>query len=188
MSIELKSSPMKRPSLKQFLEAKRRLLDHRIFNSVRHRLHAETLWHLNKRSLAGGLAAGLFAAFIPFPLQMLIAAGLAIAWQANMPVALVSTWVSNPLTYAPIFYSNYKIGLYVLGLFHPIQTAVIEHEQSILTQIGDIGGPFLLGSFCAAFMASLTGYVAARAIWRIITLRKLYRRRSIRKLKKASRL
>ena len=167
---------MKRNRLRDYLNKKRRLLDYPVFNFIRHRLHAETLWHLNRRSLAGGIAAGLFAAFIPFPVQMLTAALLAITWQANIPVALVATWTSNPLTYAPIFYGNYKVGIFVLHFFSP----VIPQSQSFIERIQDVGGPFLLGSFCAATIAAAVGYGLARGVWRCAVLYKLYRRRGHR--------
>lgn len=166
----------KKSGLRQFLDAKKRLLEHRAFDSIRHRLHAETLWHLNRRSLAGGLAAGLFAAFIPFPMQMLIAAVLAILWQANMPVALVSTWISNPLTYAPIFYINYKLGVSILQLFHPVTEQTLQDDQSWLVSIQEVGAPLLVGSIGAATLAASIGYVFARGVWRFITIRKLKKR------------
>ena len=42
------------------------------------RLHDSEVWHLGRRSVAGGVSLGFFLAFIPLPIQMLVAAPLAI--------------------------------------------------------------------------------------------------------------
>lgn len=168
-------------TLQQFLQAKRRLLQHRAFDSIRHKIHSETLWHLNRRSLAGGLAAGLFAAFMPLPMQMLLAASLAILLQSNVPIAIIATWVSNPLTYAPIFYGNYKIGMLVLQFFAPTDAYTLEQQQSIFEHIQDVGAPFLMGSVLISCLAALLGYSFARLFWRFMTIRKLRRRQKKRR-------
>ena len=162
--------------LKRFLDAKRRLLTHPVFDCVRHRLYAENLWHLNRRSFAGGLACGLFAAFIPVPLQMLLAALLATFASVNLPIALVATWVSNPLTYAPIFYTNYRYGALIISWWSGSPLTAIDPTQGMLTQLQAIGAPFLLGSFCAGLTAAAIGYIGARAIWRAQVLWRRWRR------------
>jgi hypothetical protein len=44
------------------------------------------LWHLNRRSAAGGVATGLFCGLIPGPLQMLGAGAVAVLFRINLPV------------------------------------------------------------------------------------------------------
>src|SRR5690349_4553658 len=44
-----------------------------------------SLWHLNRRSVAGAVAIGLFAGLIPGPFQMLGALLLAIPLRRNIP-------------------------------------------------------------------------------------------------------
>ena len=61
-------------------------------------LHHPNLWHLNRHSVAGGVAIGLFAGLIPGPLQMLTAAILAVPLRVNLPVVLATTLYTNPLT------------------------------------------------------------------------------------------
>ncbi|WP_132491974.1 DUF2062 domain-containing protein [Pseudomonas aeruginosa] len=46
--------------------------------------HDPNLWHLNRHSVSRAMAAGLFAAFIPMPMQMLLAAGLAVWIRSNL--------------------------------------------------------------------------------------------------------
>ena len=61
-------------------------------------LNHPNLWHLNRHSVAGGFAIGLFAGLVPGPLQMLTAALLAMPLRKNLPVALLTTLYTNPFT------------------------------------------------------------------------------------------
>src|SRR3990172_4300992 len=53
-------------------------------------LHHPNLWHLNRHSVAGGVAIGMFSGLVPGPFQMLAAALLRILTKVNLPVALVT--------------------------------------------------------------------------------------------------
>src|SRR3990172_5211587 len=73
-------------------------------------LHHPNLWHLNRDSVAGAVAIGLFAGLVPGPLQMLTAALLAIPLQKNLPVALLVTFYTNPFTIVPLYLIAYGYG------------------------------------------------------------------------------
>src|SRR6478752_9619441 len=79
-------------------------------------LQHPNLWHLNRRSVAGGVAAGLFAGLIPGsnPIQFTIAALLAVAGRVNLPVAMLMTLYTNPFTVVPLYYAAFKLGVLVL--------------------------------------------------------------------------
>src|SRR6266571_224948 len=66
-------------------------------------LHHPNLWHLNRHSVAGGVAIGMFSGLVPGPFQMLIAAILAVPLRVNLPVALATTLYTNPLTIGPLY-------------------------------------------------------------------------------------
>ena len=80
------------------------------------------LWHLNRRSAAGGVAVGLFCGLIPGPLQMLGAGIACLFFRVNLPVALVTTLYTNPLTIVPLYLIAYQLGSFVLGgaAKHPV--------------------------------------------------------------------
>src|SRR5687767_11322065 len=75
-------------------------------------LQHHNLWHLHRRSVAGGVAAGLFAGLIPGsnPVQFLAASLLAIGFKVNLPIAVAVTLYSNPFTIVPLYYAAFKIG------------------------------------------------------------------------------
>lgn len=68
--------------------------------------------------LALGLALGLFIAWTPtIGFQMLLVLLLAPAFRANIAVGLPAVWVSNPVTFAPLYFANYWVGQKILLLF-----------------------------------------------------------------------
>src|SRR5437773_2123506 len=73
-------------------------------------LQHPNLWHFNRRSVPGAVAIGLFAGLIPGPLQMLGALLLAIPLRKNIPVALVTTFYTNPFTIVPLYVIAYRYG------------------------------------------------------------------------------
>src|SRR5690606_2959085 len=79
-------------------------------------LRHHNLWHLHRRSVAGGVAAGLFAGLVPGsnPVQFTVGALIAIAARVNLPVAVVVTLYSNPLTVVPLYYCAFELGQWVL--------------------------------------------------------------------------
>ena len=55
------------------------ILRQRWLRPVQHLLQHHNLWHLHRRSVAGGVAVGLLCGLIPGPLQMIAAALLAVS-------------------------------------------------------------------------------------------------------------
>src|SRR5512134_342224 len=78
-------------------------------------LHHPNLWHLNRDSVAGAVAIGLFAGLVPGPLQMLSALILAVPLHRNLPVALLMTLYTNPFTIVPLYLLAYGYGSLLLG-------------------------------------------------------------------------
>ena len=60
---------------------------------------------------AKGLAIGVFSGCFPFfGFQILIGVFLAKLAKGNIFLAGIGTWISNPFTYIPLYYFNYKVG------------------------------------------------------------------------------
>jgi len=69
----------------------------------------------NPYKLARGFAVAVFAGCFPlFGLQMILAILLAVVWRGNKFAAVTGTWISNPFTYVPIFWFNFKLGKFIL--------------------------------------------------------------------------
>jgi uncharacterized protein len=140
-------------------------------------LRAPDLWHMNRRSVAGAFAVGLFVAFLPIPLQMVLAAAIAIWVRVNLPISVLLVWVSNPLTMPPIFYTAYTIGRWILDV--PPRSFRVEitlewFSSDLLT----IWKPLVTGSLVLAIVASISGYLVIRVLWWISVVERLKLKRA----------
>src|SRR5258706_15575739 len=73
------------------------------------------LWCLNRRSVPGAVAIGLFCGLIPGPFQMLGALLLAAPFRQNIPVARITTRYTNPLTIVPLYLIAYRYGALIVA-------------------------------------------------------------------------
>ena len=129
-------------------------------------LHDPNLFHMNRRSISGAFAVGLFWAMIPMPLQMLAAAATAMVVRVNLPLSVVLVWITNPFTMPPIFYINYLIGTWLLNT----PDMDIEFEVSmkwITTSMDQIWEPLYIGSVVSGIILGAVGYIAMRVLWRL---------------------
>jgi uncharacterized protein len=66
--------------------------------------------------LALGVALGIFVTFTPtVGVQMLVVVFLAWLLGANKAVGVPLVWLSNPVTFVPIYYPCYVVGRLILG-------------------------------------------------------------------------
>jgi uncharacterized protein (DUF2062 family) len=130
-----------------------------------HLLHDPNLWGIRRRNVVPAFALGLFLLFMPVPGHMLIAALIALAFRINIPVAVLTTLISNPLTMGPIYYLAYRVGQRLLEL--PPQPFAFEFSLDWLTgSFLAIWQPLLLGAVLLGTLAAMLGYVALDLLWR----------------------
>lgn len=129
-------------------------------------LHDPNLWHLNRKSVSGAFALGLFNAFIPVPFQMWLSAAGAILFRVNLPIAVVIVWLTNPFTIPPIFFGCYLLGAFVLG--QDQQHFHFELSWNwLIESMSTIGPALLVGCTICAFTFSIIGYFSMNLLWRI---------------------
>ena len=128
-------------------------------------LHQPNLWHLNRRSVAGAFAVGLFCAWMPVPFQMLLSAGAAIWLRTNLPLSVVLVWITNPVTIPPMFYFAYIVGTWIIGE-PPADFSFELTIDWLLNELSASWKPFLVGCFTLASVSSLVGYFAIDGFWR----------------------
>ena len=174
---------MPKKFIKRYLPHHDTIREHKHLRIIRPLLEDPNLLHLNRRSVSGAVAVGLFLAFVPVPFQMLLAAIVAIIVRVNLPISVVLVWVSNPLTMPPLFYFAYKVGVWLLGA--PEGKFHFELSWSWLTEsLGAIWEPFLLGCFFVGAISALVGSLTMRALWRFKVQQSWNERKQKRLLKK----
>lgn len=143
-------------------------------------LHDPNLLHINRQSVSLAVFIGVFCAFIPLPIQTLIAALMALWWHANLAISVILVWISNPLTIPPIFYLTYKLGAWLLG------RTPSEHQITLNWEwFGSVGShillPLALGSLVVALVAATVSYCAVFWLWRWKVVSNWQRRQAARR-------
>ena len=138
--------------------------------------HHPNLWCVNRRSVAGAVAIGLFAGLIPGPFQMLGALLLAIPLRKNIPVALVTTLYTNPLTIVPLYVLAYRYGKILLGLnrgggrvppFEMDWSDLVGSLHALVDWALRLGKPLAVGLPALAITLAAIGYVTVQLGWRL---------------------
>ncbi len=149
-----------------------RLEQNRFIRPFAGRVLRSDLWRFNRRSVPRGMALGLFVGIlIPFA-HSFVAALTAVFVRANVPVAIASTWASNPATWVVIFPAAYRIGNWLLRMdamtgVQPIsQTMKTTQTDHLLQQITGAGLATAFGLFVIATVAAAVGYLATSFGWR----------------------
>lgn len=127
-------------------------------------LQHPSLWHLNRKSVARAFMVGIFCAFLPIPMQMLVAAFLAILIRSNLAVSVSLVWITNPITIPPIFYFTYKVGTLLLGA-EPLQHEMSFSYEYITSELAAIWLPLITGSLFCAVIFSILAFFAINAFW-----------------------
>lgn len=148
------------------------------------------LWHLNRRSAAGAVATGMFCGLIPGPLQLIGAAACALVFRVNLPLALLVTLYTNPLTIVPLYLIAYQLGRLLIGESNGF---VAPPDFSIASFVGwteamqgwmlTVAKPLGIGLFILATGLAVLGYFATKMAWRIYLIAALKRRDKGRKRK-----
>ena len=188
---------MPRKLFRKFLPSHDSVMQNRYVACFGPWLQHHNLWHLHRRSVAGGVAVGLFAGLVPGsnPVQFLVAALLAIAFRVNLPIAVAVTLYSNPFTVVPLYYMAFKIGQFALlrsDAELPSVALALEGKgfrewiPAAWDWITSVGYPLLVGLPLLAFLLAVIGYVVVDWTWRI-HVRMEWRRRQLRRAQQAHR-
>ena len=134
------------------------------------------LWSLQRRTVTPALGAGLFICFVPLPIHIPLAAMTAIFCRIHIPTIMLTLLIVNPLTFAPLYFMAYKIGVIVTGA--PDLPFAFEMSWTWLRDgLGLIWKPFLVGCAVTGTLLGLSGYALFDLLWRY-AVRKRYRERA----------
>lgn len=141
-------------------------------------LQHHNLWHLHRRSAAGGVAVGLFAGLVPGsnPVQFAAAALLAVIFRVNLPIAAIVTLYSNPFTIVPLYFTAFKLGQLVMlqgGDSLPSLAFGLEDKgfrewiPAALEWLASVGKPLVIGLPLLALLLAVIGYFVVDRAWQL---------------------
>ena len=141
-----------------------------LFRHISHFLLGQNIWHLNRRSISYGIFIGIFCAMLPIPGQMLVAAIMALLLRAHLPLSLAATWISNPVTYAPIYYFNYQVGAWIFGGSPEPTTPASFELIDFYEHLHALMIPLIGGSLLSGVVFGFAGLLLVRIYWRITVM------------------
>ena len=162
----------------RWLPPREKVLSNRWLRPVARHLDDDRLWHFDREPVARGVAIGLFFGLLLPLAQFLFAAVSAIVLRGNVPTAAVSTLITNPITFPPIYWLAYRLGTRLIEARSagPVADVIaseagqVAHHtgwlESVLYWVHTAGLPLATGLLVLACCASLTGYVLVRVLWR----------------------
>ena len=147
------------------------------------------LWHVNRHSAAGAVAAGLFCGLIPGPFQMLAAAACCLVFRVNLPLALLTTLYTNPFTIVPLYLAAVTLGRLALGEAGNDLAAPPGYDfqnpgawmHAMSAWAYGLGKPLVIGLVLLAVLLAAIGYFAVKAAWRWHLVRAWRHRRAARR-------
>lgn len=150
-------------------------------------LHHPKLWHFSRRGLALGMALGFFFGLLIPLAQIPLSAAAAVALRANVPAAVASTLVTNPVTFGPIYYAAWHVGSAILGepvdVAPPSPITATQEDPSgeswwhtASRRVLGVGKPLLLGLVIMATAIGVATYFLVSAAWKLSVLWKRHRR------------
>ena len=100
-----------------------------------------------------GFGMGIFSGCFPFfGLQTLIGIFLARIFKSNTILAALGTWISNPFTYVPLYYFNYKVGSRLLNTDHNLVDFSHITTNELWSQSWYLSSRLITGSICVGFL------------------------------------
>lgn len=146
------------------------MAENKYLKPIAHRFLRSDLWRFNRRSVPRGVALGVFSGFILPVGQIPLAAFLALPVRANVPVSVLSTFITNPFTFPFWIWLANRIGAFVLRLDsethgEPLTTGLQGWMGEWLTWLMQQAGVTALGLAMLAIVGSATGYLLASWFW-----------------------
>lgn len=172
---------MPKKFLRRHLSKAQKQTDHKYLRWLGPLLNDPYLLHINRHSVSVAFFVGLFSAFLPIPMQTVVAALLALLLRCNLPISVMLVWITNPVTMTPILIFSYQLGSWILG------TAPVDFHIHLTWEWFNLEGrriflPLFLGGFVSGLVSGFLGYLAIQLLWRWTVVRNWEARRKIRML------
>ncbi len=170
---------MAKEIIKRYMPDPDKVKEHKHLQFLGEQLHEPNLWHLNRHSVARAFAVGLFVAWLPIPGQMIVVALVALYFRANMAISVALVWLTNPLTWVPLFYFAYRVGLKLLNMA-PLADDFEFTMDNAITNLADLWVPLLFGCLFLSTTFAVVGYFGIQYFWKWYVTKKWQHRKQTR--------
>ena len=163
--------------------------NNRFLRPIAHRVLRPELWRFHRRSVPRGVALGVLVGILVPVAQTVFAALLALPARANVPVAALTTFLTNPFTTPPIWIGAYWVGKWLLRIDagtpgQPISTQLNSQAGGWLRWLlSDAAPATAVGLVVIAVAGAASGYLLAAFSWRFWIAHKWRQRSLNRKLR-----
>ncbi len=124
------------------------------------------VWRPCQGTFAGGAAIGVFVSAQLIPGQIALGVILAALFRVNIPTVIILSWLSNPVTFAPIGLVEKQFGDWLLVLFGDPAGALIERIQNADVARGvRFAQSMYLGGLIGGLLAMPVAYALAWFSW-----------------------
>lgn len=161
------------------------MAENKYLRPIAHRFLTPELWRFTRRSVPRGVALGIFAGFIIPVGQIFLAAFMALPARANVPLAALVTFITNPFTFPAWAVVANKLGAFILKIDAGMtggaaQVEIASDRWSWLIELFEGAGVTVLvtifGFIVLAIVGAAIGYLLAGFVWRFVVARKRARR------------
>ncbi|WP_298467204.1 DUF2062 domain-containing protein [uncultured Erythrobacter sp.] len=167
-------------TIRKYMPSRDELARNKYLAPIAHRFLSPELWRFTRRSVPRGVALGLFAGFIIPIGQIFLAAFLALPARANVPLAALVTFITNPFTFPFWVVVANKVGQLTLNFDAAVGGMANEELQSgsltWLVDLFELAGVTAFGFLVLAIVSAAVGYLVASATWRVLVARKRAKR------------
>ena len=131
--------------------------------------------------LALGMTFGIFSGMMPIiPFHTALAVALALIFKGSKIAAALGVWVSNPLNWYILYYLNYRIGAFILGLtrdnkgFSSLMDSIrnagegIALIKEIASASGIIIAAFFIGGIIMGVVAAIPSYFISLNLFSLV--------------------
>lgn len=129
-------------------------------------INKDELWDFkNKKAVAVGFAIGSFLSFLLPIFQFFFAAILAIFLRANLPLAMFSTLITNPLTLIPIYLFAFNVGNFFLNMMGMGTKKLVSFEEVTVESMLNMGLPLFFGLLIIGSVVAVVGMLLIYLFW-----------------------